>query len=58
MHFFAVFVALGGERLRRRRVRCFGTGIYTGESAKRGGKVLKIKYPWDEDRECEFEEAE
>lgn len=32
-------------------------GIYAEASAKRGGKVLKIKYPWDEDWDCEFTEA-
>ena len=24
-------------------------GIYAAESAKRGGEVLKMRYPWDED---------
>ena len=24
-------------------------GIYAEESAKRGGEVLRIRYPWDED---------
>ena len=33
-------------------------GIYAEASAKRGGKVLKIKYPWDPDWDCEFTEAE
>ena len=25
-------------------------GIYAEESAKRGGEVLKIEYPWDDER--------
>lgn len=29
-------------------------GIYAEESAKRNGEVLKIKYPWDEDWNCDF----
>jgi hypothetical protein len=29
-------------------------GIYAEESAKRGGAVMKIKYPWDEDWSAEF----
>ena len=29
-------------------------GIYAEESAKRGGEVLTIRYPWDEDRTTEF----
>ena len=24
-------------------------GIYAEESAKRGGEVIRIRYPWDED---------
>ncbi len=31
-------------------------GIYAEESAKRGGKVLRMKYPWDEDWTCEIED--
>jgi len=31
-------------------------GIYAEESAKRGGKVLRMKYPWDEDWTTEIEE--
>ena len=30
-------------------------GIFAEESAKRGGAVLKIKYPWDEDWTAEFD---
>ena len=30
-------------------------GIYAEESAKRGGAVIKMKYPWDEDWTAEFE---
>jgi len=30
-------------------------GIYAEESAKRGGKVLRIRYPWDEDWTTEIE---
>ena len=30
-------------------------GIYAEESAKRGGKVLRMKYPWDEDWTAEIE---
>ena len=29
-------------------------GIYAAESAKRGGEVLKMRYPWDEDWTAEF----
>jgi len=29
-------------------------GIYAEESAKRGGEVMKIKYPWDDDWTAEF----
>ena len=29
-------------------------GIYAEESAKRGGEVLRIKYPWDEDWTTDF----
>jgi predicted dehydrogenase len=29
-------------------------GIYAEESAKRGGEVIKIRYPWDEDWTTEF----
>lgn len=32
-------------------------GIYAEESANRGGKVIKIKYPWDSDWDCGFEEV-
>ncbi len=31
-------------------------GIYAEESAKRGGKVLRMKYPWDEDWTTEIED--
>ena len=31
-------------------------GIYAEESAKRGGKVLKMRYPWDEDWTTEIED--
>ena len=30
-------------------------GIYAEESAKRGGKVLRMRYPWDEDWTTEIE---
>ena len=30
-------------------------GIYAEESAKRGGAVMRIKYPWDEDWTAEFD---
>ena len=30
-------------------------GIYAEESAKRGGAVLRMKYPWDADWSCEIE---
>jgi len=30
-------------------------GIYAEESAKRGGEVMRMKYPWDEDWTAEFE---
>ncbi len=30
-------------------------GIYAEESAKRGGAVLRMKYPWDADWTCEIE---
>lgn len=30
-------------------------GIYAEESAKRGGKVLRMRYPWDEDWTIEIE---
>ena len=30
-------------------------GIYAEESAKRGGKVLKMRYPWDEDWTCDID---
>lgn len=33
-------------------------GIYAEESIKRKGKVLRIKYPWDEDWSTEFTERE
>ena len=33
-------------------------GIYAEESAKQRGRVLKIKYPWDEDWSCDFEPAD
>ena len=29
-------------------------GIYAEESAKRGGEVLSMRYPWDDDWTCEF----
>lgn len=29
-------------------------GIYAEESAKRGGEVLRIRYPWDSDWTCEI----
>lgn len=29
-------------------------GIYAEESAKRGGEVLRMRYPWDEDWTCEI----
>jgi predicted dehydrogenase len=31
-------------------------GIYAEESAKRGGQVMKIRYPWDEDWTTEFDD--
>ena len=31
-------------------------GIYAEESAKRGGQVLKMRYPWDEDWTTEFDD--
>ena len=31
-------------------------GIYAEESAKRGGEVLRMVYPWDEDWTTEIEE--
>ena len=31
-------------------------GIYAEESAKRGGKVLRMRYPWDEDWTTEIED--
>lgn len=30
-------------------------GIYAEESAKRGGEVIRIRYPWDEDWTTDFE---
>ena len=30
-------------------------GIYAEESSKRGGEVMRIKYPWDEDWTAEFD---
>ena len=30
-------------------------GIYAEESAKRGGEVLRMRYPWDEDWTTEIE---
>ena len=30
-------------------------GIYAEESSKRGGAVLRIKYPWDEDWTATFD---
>jgi len=30
-------------------------GIYAEESAKRGGEVMRMKYPWDEDFTTEFD---
>ena len=30
-------------------------GIYAEESAKRGGAVMRMKYPWDEDWTAEFD---
>lgn len=29
-------------------------GIYAEESAKRGGEILTVRYPWEEDWTCEF----
>ena len=29
-------------------------GIYAEESAKRGGEVLYMRYPWDEDWKIDF----
>ena len=31
-------------------------GIYAEESAKRGGQVMKIRYPWDEDWTTKFDD--
>ena len=30
-------------------------GIYAEESAKRGGAVMRMKYPWDEDWSSDFD---
>jgi hypothetical protein len=30
-------------------------GIYAEESARRGGAIVKMKYPWDEDWSLDFE---
>ena len=30
-------------------------GIYAEESVKRGGQVMRMKYPWDEDWTAEFD---
>ena len=30
-------------------------GIYAEESAKRGGEVLKVRYPWDDDWTCKID---
>jgi hypothetical protein len=31
-------------------------GIYAEESANRGGQVMKIRYPWDEDWTTKFDD--
>ena len=54
-HFFKALLSGGPAPISVKDGLCMTLpGIYAEESAKRGGEVLRIRYPWDSDWTCEI----